>query len=132
MTGQQAALGILAAERHRRLTGKGQVVELALKDMAFAMLGNLGIIGKQPWTWSGNPSATPQNNLAESDSMKDRSFINSIAGNQFQNQIPAGVETARTCMMGRKSAELGRTVTWDEIEKDQEKYELGFDVKKFH
>ncbi len=46
MTGQQAALGILAAERHRRLTGKGQLVELALKDMALAMLGNLGIIGE--------------------------------------------------------------------------------------
>lgn len=46
ITGQQAALGILAAERHRRLTGKGQLVELSLKDMALAMLGNLGIIGE--------------------------------------------------------------------------------------
>jgi 2-methylfumaryl-CoA isomerase len=46
MTGQQAALGIIAAERHRRLTGRGQLVELALKDMALAMLGNLGIIGE--------------------------------------------------------------------------------------
>ena len=46
ITGQQAALGILAAERHRRMTGEGQIVELALKDMALAMLGNLGIIGE--------------------------------------------------------------------------------------
>ena len=46
ITGQQAALGILAAERHRRLTGEGQLVEVALKDMALAMLGNLGIIGE--------------------------------------------------------------------------------------
>ncbi|MBI1238299.1 MAG: 2-methylfumaryl-CoA isomerase [Alphaproteobacteria bacterium] len=46
ITGQQAALGIIAAERHRRLTGQGQLVELALKDMALAMLGNLGIIGE--------------------------------------------------------------------------------------
>lgn len=46
ITGQQAALGILAAERHRRATGQGQLVELALKDMALAMLGNLGIIGE--------------------------------------------------------------------------------------
>ncbi len=46
ITGQQAALGILAAERHRRLTGNGQIVELALKDMALAMLGNLGLIGE--------------------------------------------------------------------------------------
>ena len=46
ITGQQAALGILAAKRHRRATGQGQLVELALKDMALAMLGNLGIIGE--------------------------------------------------------------------------------------
>jgi 2-methylfumaryl-CoA isomerase len=46
MTGQQAALGILAAERHRRATGKGQLVELALKDMALATLGHLGILGE--------------------------------------------------------------------------------------
>ncbi len=46
ITGQQAALGILAAERHRRRTGEGQRVEIALKDSAVAMLGNLGIIGE--------------------------------------------------------------------------------------
>lgn len=46
ITGQQAALAILAAERHRRVTGRGQIVELALKDMALAMLGHLGIIGE--------------------------------------------------------------------------------------
>lgn len=46
ITGQQAALGILAAKRHRRLHGDGQLVELALKDMALSILGNLGIIGE--------------------------------------------------------------------------------------
>ncbi|TVR61794.1 MAG: 2-methylfumaryl-CoA isomerase [Candidatus Competibacteraceae bacterium] len=46
ITGQMAALGLLAAERHRRLTGQGQSVEIALKDVALAMLGNLGIIGE--------------------------------------------------------------------------------------
>ncbi len=46
ITGQMAALSLLAAERHRRLKGEGQLVELALKDVALAMLGNLGIIGE--------------------------------------------------------------------------------------
>lgn len=46
ITGQQAALGILAAKRHRRKHGQGQLVELALKDMALSILGNLGIIGE--------------------------------------------------------------------------------------
>jgi len=46
ITGQMAALGILAAERHRRMTGVGQQLEIALKDVALAMLGNLGILGE--------------------------------------------------------------------------------------
>lgn len=46
ITGQMAALGLLAAERHRRLTGQGQLVEIALKDVALAMLGNLGILAE--------------------------------------------------------------------------------------
>ena len=46
MTGQQAALGLLAAERRRQRTGRGQILELALKDVALAMLGNLGVIGE--------------------------------------------------------------------------------------
>lgn len=39
-------VGLLAAERHRRLTGEGQLVRLALKDVALAMLGNLGKIAE--------------------------------------------------------------------------------------
>jgi 2-methylfumaryl-CoA isomerase len=46
ITGQMAALGLLAAERRRRMTGVGGEVELALKDVALAMLGNLGILGE--------------------------------------------------------------------------------------
>lgn len=46
ITGQMIALSILAAERHRRITGQGQAVEIALKDVALAMMGNLGIIGE--------------------------------------------------------------------------------------
>jgi 2-methylfumaryl-CoA isomerase len=43
-TGQSAALGLIAAERHRRLTGAGQFVRIALSDVAFAAAGNLGYI----------------------------------------------------------------------------------------
>lgn len=45
-TGYAAAMGILAAERHRRLTGEGQQIKLSLADMAFATVGNLGYIGE--------------------------------------------------------------------------------------
>ncbi len=46
IAGQMAVVGLLAAERHRRLTGEGQLVKIALKDVALAMLGNLGKIAE--------------------------------------------------------------------------------------
>jgi 2-methylfumaryl-CoA isomerase len=46
ITGQMAVTGLLAAERHRRLTGEGQIVQIALSDVAFAMIGNLGKIAE--------------------------------------------------------------------------------------
>jgi 2-methylfumaryl-CoA isomerase len=46
VTGQMAATGLLAAERHRRRSGKGQHIKLALQDVALATMGNLGFIGE--------------------------------------------------------------------------------------
>src|ERR1700730_648015 len=46
MTGFLAATAILAAERHRRLTGEGQLVELSLSDVGLAVTGHLGFIGE--------------------------------------------------------------------------------------
>lgn len=46
VTGQMAAIGLLAAERHRRLTGHGQHVKLALEDVALAVMGHLGFIAE--------------------------------------------------------------------------------------
>lgn len=46
MTGFLAALAILAAERHRRLHGAGQLVELSLLDVGLALTGHLGLIGE--------------------------------------------------------------------------------------
>lgn len=44
--GQQAALGLLAAERHRRATGDGQLVKLALSDVAMSTAANLGHVAE--------------------------------------------------------------------------------------
>lgn len=46
VTGLAIALSVLAAERHRRLTGEGQLVRLALADMALWMVGNMGHIAE--------------------------------------------------------------------------------------
>jgi 2-methylfumaryl-CoA isomerase len=44
--GNMAVVGMLAADRHRQATGDGQLVRLALSDVAFAMVGNLGRIAE--------------------------------------------------------------------------------------
>ncbi len=46
ITGQMAAVGLLAAERHRRRTGEGQHVKIALADAAMAVMGHLGFIAE--------------------------------------------------------------------------------------
>ena len=46
MTGFLAATAVLAAERHRRLTGQGQLVELSLEDVGAAVAGHLGLIAE--------------------------------------------------------------------------------------
>ncbi len=43
MTGQVTALSILAAERHRRLSGEGQYLQVPLKDVALFAVSSLGL-----------------------------------------------------------------------------------------
>ena len=44
--GELAAVGLLAADRHRTRTGEGQLVEVALSDVAFAVTGHLGRVAE--------------------------------------------------------------------------------------
>lgn len=46
MAGGMVVQALLAAERHRMRTGLGQIAELSLKDVAAAMMGNLGILAE--------------------------------------------------------------------------------------
>ena len=46
LAGQQIAIALLAAERYRRLTGQGQLIKLALADVALATMGHLGFIAE--------------------------------------------------------------------------------------
>lgn len=46
IAGGMVVNALLAAERHRMRTGRGQLAELSLKDVAAAMLANLGIVGE--------------------------------------------------------------------------------------
>ncbi len=46
IAGGMVVNALLAAERHRLRTGRGQLAELSLKDVAAAMMANLGIVGE--------------------------------------------------------------------------------------
>lgn len=61
ITGMHAATGLLAAERHRRLTGEGRHISLALADVAFATIGHLGHIAE--WEINGAERAPIGNDL---------------------------------------------------------------------
>lgn len=46
IAGQQIALGLLAAERHRSRKGEGQLVKISLADVALATMGHLGYLAE--------------------------------------------------------------------------------------
>jgi 2-methylfumaryl-CoA isomerase len=53
--GLYAALGLLAAERHRRRTGEGRAITLALEDVALAVAGHLGFLAEAQLTGTDRP-----------------------------------------------------------------------------
>jgi len=68
--GNMAAAGLLAAERHRARTGEGQLVELALSDVAFAVVGHLGRIAEAQ--------------LGGRDQPKDGNYLYGAFGHDFE------------------------------------------------
>jgi myo-inositol 2-dehydrogenase / D-chiro-inositol 1-dehydrogenase len=104
--------------------------------------GPVRILGDKPWNWTNADSQTAaagtfaangsfSDNLALADREKERSFIDSITSGKYHNQIPAGVETAMTCMLGRMAGYQKREVTWAEMLAHGETYSLGMDLKSF-
>ena len=53
--GLYAAVGLLAAERHRRRTGAGRAITLALADVALAVTGHLGLLAEAQLAGAGRP-----------------------------------------------------------------------------
>jgi 2-methylfumaryl-CoA isomerase len=53
--GLYAAVGLLAAERHRRRTGAGRAITLALADVALAVTGYLGLLAEAQLAGTGRP-----------------------------------------------------------------------------
>lgn len=70
ISGKLSAVSLLAAERYRRKKGEGQLVKIALKDVALAMLGNLGKIAEV--------------SINDSDRRKDGNYLYGAFGRDFE------------------------------------------------
>lgn len=53
--GQTLAMGLLTAERHRRLTGVGQQINISLSDVAMSWMANLGIVAEAELSGAARP-----------------------------------------------------------------------------
>ena len=102
--------------------------------------GPLRILGDNPWTLSESTTQPTgsfaangafSDNLALADQEKSKSFIESITSGKFHNQIAAGVESARSCMLGRMAGQQKREVTWDELLAHGEEYHLDINMSQF-
>jgi myo-inositol 2-dehydrogenase / D-chiro-inositol 1-dehydrogenase len=104
-------------------------------------VGPLGIWGDEPWQWTGLGSNTtePQkfsatgnftSNLELADPEKKKAFVESISSGNFHNQADKGAESAISCMMAREAAYKRHEVTWDNIIKSKEVYDLEVDLNK--
>jgi 2-methylfumaryl-CoA isomerase len=70
--GTLSAVGMLAAERRRSRSGRGELISLALSDVAFAMVGNLGRIAEVT--------------LGGRDQPKDGNYLYGAFGHDFETR----------------------------------------------
>ena len=113
ITGGLAATGLLAAERHRRLTGEGQVVKIALSDVALAMVGNLGKIAEVQVNQTERP--------------KDGNYLYGAFGRDFATR--GGMRIMIVALTLKQWESLVAATGLAEAVKQTEKM-LGLDLKK--
>ncbi|HEX3746146.1 MAG TPA: Gfo/Idh/MocA family oxidoreductase [Bryobacteraceae bacterium] len=101
--------------------------------------GPFGIDGDEKWMWAGSESQGAAqfsasgaftDNLAQADSEKKKSFIDSITSGNYHNQAAQGVESALTAMLGRQAGYLQREVTWDEFVNSNQHWDAKIDIDK--
>jgi 2-methylfumaryl-CoA isomerase len=95
--GTLATVGLLSCERHRRLSGQGQLIRLSLSDVAFAMVGNLGRIAEAQ--------------LGGHDQPKDGNYLYGAFGHDFETRegrrVMVVALTARQWVALREATGIG-------------------------
>jgi len=99
IAGNMLAVAILAAERHRSRTQHGQLVTLALKDVALAMLGHLGMIGEV--------------SVADSDRARYGNYLYGAFGRDFETH-----DGARVMVVGLTDMQWKTLVAATDLERE--------------
>jgi predicted dehydrogenase len=102
--------------------------------------GTCAIYGQAAWASEGPdreigagskpPVPASKDDLAMTELIGKRAFVDSIIRSQFYNQIPAAVETALTAVLGRNAARIESEVGWDELLSSEEKLDPRIDLAK--
>jgi myo-inositol 2-dehydrogenase/D-chiro-inositol 1-dehydrogenase len=116
---------------------------LGAKGIATApYAGLVHLTGENAWTWSESTGEAEgggkfaangafTENLKDADREKERSFIDSVVKGPAHNEIAEGVRSALSCMLGRMAGYRHAEVTWDELLRHGDTYELGFSLNQF-
>jgi crotonobetainyl-CoA:carnitine CoA-transferase CaiB-like acyl-CoA transferase len=116
LTGQNAAIAVLAALRERERSGRGQRVEVSLFDSALAGLVNVTqaalVTGAEPRRW-GNAHATivPY----QAFQAADRTFVVAVGNDAQWRRLCAAIGADDLSMDGRFATNPGRVENRDEV-----------------
>lgn len=80
-----------------------------------ALAGPAKIRGENEWSFKGDPG--------DAEELKVKAFYDSIAKNQYVSEIPQGVESTLTAIMGRTASYRKVEYTWDEMLKENEQFD---------
>src|SRR5260370_692614 len=106
--------------------------------------GPIRILGEQAWEWQNAGMSRDASdhsklyvtgeftdNLGSADREKDKAFIDGIVTGKFHNQAAAGAQSALEAMLAWMAAYQGREVTWKELLRSDEEYDLAIDLNQF-
>jgi myo-inositol 2-dehydrogenase / D-chiro-inositol 1-dehydrogenase len=103
--------------------------------------GPVAICGENSWSWEGANSQAGSGefshagvfhyNLAQADSEKKKSFVDSILSGNYHNQAAQGVESAVSCIMARHAAYTGDEIAYEAVANSDERWNDGIDLNQF-
>lgn len=79
--------------------------------------GPVKIAGEEPW------DAQTSDGFGPGVPRKIAAFVESIRSGKYQNDVPGGVESTLTAILGRTAAYSGKPATWDEVVKSNARWD---------